>query len=222
MRAMILAAGRGQRMGALTDSLPKPLLQLHGETLLGRQLRRLAQAGIREVVINVSYRGVQIREAIGDGSDYGLVVSYSQEPDTPLETAGGIIQALPQLGREPFIVINADVVSDFDLTTLSLADSDGVLVLVPNPPHNPAGDYGLDSDGTLVPEEPRYTFSGISLLSPALFAGLEPGRRALSAVFETAIAARRLGGVLHKGRWHDVGTPERLQHAAALSGENSV
>ena len=212
---MILAAGRGQRMGALTDSVPKPLLELHGETLLGRQLRRLAESGIREVVINLSYRGDQIRKSIGDGSDYGLVVSYSQEPETPLETAGGIIQALPLLGSEPFVVVNADVVSDFDPGQLQPGPVDGLLVLVPNPEHNPEGDYGLDADGLLVPDEPRYTFSGISLLSPALFAGLEPGRRALSDVFDSAIAARRLSGLVYYGDWHDVGTPERLQQAAA-------
>ena len=212
---MILAAGRGQRMGPLTDSLPKPLLQLQGDTLLGRQLRRLAQAGIREAVINLSYRADQIIAAIGDGSDYGLSISYSREPATPLETAGGIVQALPLLGSEPFLVVNADVVSDFDLTTLAIDHHDGVLVLVPNPAHNPAGDYGIDAAGRLVPAAPRYTFSGISLLSPALFAGLAPGRRALSDVFESAIAERRLGGVLHRGEWHDVGTPERLQQAAA-------
>lgn len=215
MRAMILAAGRGTRMGSLTKASPKPLLEIRGQTLIARQLTRLANAGIRQVVINLSYRGNQIRAAVGDGGRFGLTVSYSEEPPEPLDTAGGIIQALPLLGDEAFLVVNADVVSDFDFGVLALRGESGVLVLVPNPAHHPAGDYGIDATGHLTADEPKLTFAGISLLSPALFDGLAPGRRPLSQVFDNAIAARRLSGLIHAGSWFDVGTPERLAVACA-------
>jgi MurNAc alpha-1-phosphate uridylyltransferase len=219
MRAMILAAGRGTRMASLTQTTPKPLLELGNESLLERQLGRLGAAGIRDVVVNLSYRGDQIRAAIGDGSRFALTVSYSEEPPEPLETAGGIIQALPLLGDEPFLVINADVVSDFDFADLAGRDGTGTLVLVPNPAHHSGGDYGIDRHGVLTTDEPKWTFAGISLLSPALFAGLSPGRRPLSQVFDAAIAARRLKGLIHAGAWIDVGTPERLAAARrALTG----
>lgn len=217
MRAMILAAGRGERMGALTDTRPKPLIEIGSESLLSRQLRRLAAAGIREAVINLSYRGDQIRAAVGDGSRYGLRIAYSQEPESPLGTAGGIIQALPQLGREPFLLVNGDVVCDFDVAQLAPGPGPGRgrLVLVPNPSHHPRGDYGMDREGRLVDTDPRLTYSGISLLDPALFDGLAPGRRPLSEVFLKAIGERALTGVVHDGLWFDVGTPERLAAAAA-------
>jgi MurNAc alpha-1-phosphate uridylyltransferase len=219
MRAMILAAGRGTRMASLTQTTPKPLLELGNESLLERQLSRLGAAGIRDVVVNLSYRGDQIRAAIGDGSRFALTVSYSEEPPEPLETAGGIIQALPLLGDEPFLVINADVVSDFDFADLAGRDGTGTLVLVPNPAHHSGGDYGIDRHGVLTTDEPKWTFAGISLLSPALFAGLSPGRRPLSQVFDAAIAARQLKGLIHAGAWIDVGTPERLAAARrALTG----
>jgi MurNAc alpha-1-phosphate uridylyltransferase len=219
MRAMILAAGRGTRMASLTQTTPKPLLELGNESLLERQLSRLGAAGIRDVVVNLSYRGDQIRAAIGDGSRFALTVSYSEEPPEPLETAGGIIQALPLLGDEPFLVINADVVSDFDFADLAGRDGTGTLVLVPNPAHHSGGDYGIDRHGVLTTDEPKWTFAGISLLSPALFAGLSPRRRPLSQVFDAAIAARQLKGLIHAGAWIDVGTPERLAAARrALTG----
>jgi len=220
MRAMILAAGRGQRMGPLTAQIPKPLLQLNGETLIGRQLRQLRKAGVRDAIVNLSYRGDQIEQALGDGTAWGMSIHYSREPEPPLETAGGIVEALPRLGPDPFLVVNADVVCDVDLATLvnsnAPGDALGVLVLVPNPPHHRAGDYGLDASGRVTLDAPRHTFSGISLLSPELFAGLEPGRRALSSVFDAAIMAGHLVGVLHTGLWLDVGTPERLTLAASL------
>lgn len=202
-------------MGALTVTRPKPLLALNGESLLGRQLHRLAAAGIRDVVINLSWHGEQIRAAIGDGAGFGLRVVYSQEPDSPLETAGGIIQALPLLGSEPFLLVNGDVVSDFDFASLASGRGEGTLVLVPNPSHHPAGDYGLDADSVLSLAPPRHTYSGIARLDPVLFAGLAPGRRPLAEVFATAIARRALAGVVHRGLWFDVGTPERLEAAAA-------
>jgi MurNAc alpha-1-phosphate uridylyltransferase len=219
MRAMILAAGRGTRMASLTVTTPKPLLRLGQESLLERQLRGLCDAGIDRVVINLSYHGDQIRTAIGDGSRFGLTIDYSQEPPEPLETAGGIVQALPLLGDEPFVVVNADVVSDFDFADLEDRAGAGTLVLVPNPDHHPAGDYGIDRHGGLTTTDPKWTFAGISLLSPALFAGLAPGRRPLSQVFDAAIAAGRLNGLIHRGLWIDAGTPERLGVArATLAG----
>lgn len=215
---MILAAGRGTRMGPLTEATPKPLLEIGGETLIERQLRQLARAGVDRVVINLSYRGDQIRAAVGTGGRFDLAVSYSDEGPEPLETAGGIVQALPRLGPEPFVVVNADVVSDFDFRVLALGTSAGVLVLVPNPSHCPAGDYGIDASSQLTHDEPKFTFAGISLLSPMLFAGLAPGRRPLSEVFDTAIAERRLTGRLHRGLWFDVGTADRLEAARAAVG----
>jgi MurNAc alpha-1-phosphate uridylyltransferase len=220
MRAMILAAGGGERMGALTATRPKPLLELNGASLLERLLGRLAAAGVREVVINLSYRGDQIRAAAGDGSRHGLRIHFSQEPEPPLETGGGIVHALPLLGDEPFLLVNADVVSDFDVAGLTLGDSLGRLVLVPNPAHHPRGDYGLDAERRIVDSEPRLTYCGISLLDPALFDGFAPGRRQLATVFQKAIGERALTGECHHGLWFDVGTPERLQAAStALQGK---
>jgi MurNAc alpha-1-phosphate uridylyltransferase len=220
MRAMILAAGRGERMGALTATTPKPLLSIAGTTLIERQLHALVAAGVDEAVINLSYRGEQIRAALGDGSRYGVALRFSQEPEPPLETAGGVVAALHLLGDAPFLLVNADVVADFDSRRLSLDGVGGSLVLVPNPPHNAAGDYGLSADQRLTLDAPRFTFAGISLLSPALFAGLAPGRRPLSEVFAAAIGRGALRGVLHEGLWFDVGTPERLAAAAAALAED--
>lgn len=213
MRAMILAAGRGTRMEYLTASAPKPLLPLDGESLIGRHLRRLAAAGVDEIVINLSYRGEQIRAALGDGGRHGVRIRYSQEPAEPLETAGGIVQALALLGDAPFLVVNADVVSDFDFRKLEAGDASGTLVLVPNPAHHPGGDYGIDEAARLTHAEPKYTFAGISLLSPSLFVGLTPGRRPLTEVFDAGIAAGTLRAVIHSGLWIDVGTPDRLDRA---------
>lgn len=212
MHAMILAAGRGTRMGRLTASTPKPLLALNGESLIERHLRRLAAAGIVDIVVNLSYRSEQIRASVGDGARYGVRVRYSQEPAEPLETAGGIVQALPLLGDAPFLVVNSDVVTDFDFATLE-TESSGTLVLVPNPPHHPTGDYGIDPNAHLTHGDPKHTFAGISLLSPALFTNLAPGRRPLSEVFDSGIAAGNLRAVIHRGLWIDVGTPERLDLA---------
>jgi MurNAc alpha-1-phosphate uridylyltransferase len=216
MRAMILAAGRGERMGALTAAVPKPLLELDGESLIARQLRRLAKAGVDAAVINLSYRGMQIREALGDGARFGLGIRYSQEPEPPLGPAGGIVAALPLLGEDPFLLISADVVSDFDYGRLELDGTLGCLALVPNPSHHPEGDYGLAADARLTPTAPRLTYSGIALLSPALFARFEPGHRGWSEVFDPAVAAGQLRGLLHTGLWIDVGTPDRLAAAQAL------
>lgn len=214
MKAMILAAGRGERMGSLTDDRPKPLLELNGECLIERHLRRLALAGIREVVVNLSYRGRQIRDRLGDGASWNLTIRYSDEGEPPLETGGGIVRALPLIGSRPFLLVNADVVTDLDFARLREARGRGRLVLVPNPPHHPDGDFGLDSQSRLTRSAPRSTYAGISLLDPVLFAGLGGGARKLKPILDAAIAERSLYGLRYDGLWVDVGTPERLRYAA--------
>jgi len=215
MKAMLLAAGRGERMGQLTASHPKSLLSLGTETLIGRHLRRFAEAGISEIVINLSYRGDAIRKAVGVTSEWGQTILYSDEGESALETAGGIIQALPLLGSEPFLVVSADVVTAFDFGTLTGGPNAGFLVLVPNPSHHSTGDFGLTDSGELTPQPPLLTYSGIAVLDPSLFENLAPGVRALRPVFDAAIERGTLRGVLFEGLWKDVGTPERLAAARA-------
>ena len=216
-KAMLLAAGRGERMAAHTESLPKPLLNVAGKPLITRNLEALALAGIREIVVNVAYRGEMIRQALGDGSAYGVTIRYSDEGAQALETAGGIIHALPLLGTEPFVVVSADVVHDVDVAALGLSPGRlGQLVLVPNPPHHPRGDFGLTVRAALTLAPPRLTFAGIGLLDPSLFVGVAPGPRPLRDILRPAIARGELTGYQHRGLWIDVGTPARLRVAAEL------
>lgn len=221
MKAMLLAAGRGERMRPLTDTLPKPLLEVGGRPLIAWQLERLAAAGIAEVVINLSWLGEQIARALGDGSRYGLRLTYSREPWPALETGGGIHQALPLLGNDPFLLVNGDVFADFDLRGLRLAPGDlAQLVLVPNPPQHPQGDFWLTRAGRIATSgEERLTYSGLAAVDPALFTGCVPGRFPLLPLLLAARDAGRLGGQKHSGRWLDVGTPERL---AQLDAELSA
>ncbi|WP_111413272.1 N-acetylmuramate alpha-1-phosphate uridylyltransferase MurU [Billgrantia lactosivorans] len=211
MKAMILAAGLGKRMRPLTDHCPKPLLPVAGKPLIVHHLERLAAAGIREVVINVSYRAEQIIEALGDGGRYGLRIAWSREA-TPLETGGGIRQALPLLGSAPFLLVNGDVWCDLDPAALPpLGDDLAHLVLVDNPRHHPGGDFHLDPAGRVRSGgEPRLTFAGLSLIAPALVAARAPGEFPLAPLLREAMDAGRVGGSHHRGRWVDVGTPERL------------
>ncbi len=216
MKAMILAAGLGQRMRPLTDNLPKPLLPLAGKPLLVYHLEALSAAGIREVVINLAYLGDKIRDAIGDGSHFGLQVTYSPEPE-PLETGGGLLRALPLLGNEPFLLLNGDVWSDWQPSAWAgrpLGENRlGHLLLVPNPVFHPDGDFALEADGILRTEgSSRYTFAGISLLHPRLIADYPHKRERFPLVeaFRAVIAAGRLTGEVHEGCWSDVGTPQRL------------
>jgi MurNAc alpha-1-phosphate uridylyltransferase len=226
---MLLAAGRGVRMGPLTEQLPKPLLEVGGQSLIERHLVKLGNAGIADVVINVSYLGDRIQKRLGNGRAWGVNIEYSQEPEPPLETAGGIVNALPLLGIGPFLLINADILTDFDYRRLALsppppdhADSDpsrahgGILVLVPNPPHHQCGDFALAADGCVAAAGDRLTFSGISVLDTAMFDSLAPGPRALKPVLDEAIERRALAGLMHRSLWLDVGTPERLQRANTL------
>lgn len=225
MRAMILAAGRGERMRPLTDTTPKPLLCVGGRSLLAWHLQALARAGFREVVINHAWLGEQIPAALGDGARFGLQLHYSDEGANVLETGGGIFRALPVLGEGPFLLVNGDIWTDYDFSRRPDLDADALatLVLVPNPPQHPRGDFALlpraaggfdilaDPLELERPDAPsRFTYSGIGVYRPALFAGCEPGRFPLLPLLRRAAAAGRLRGVLYQGLWSDVGTPERL------------
>lgn len=222
---MILAAGRGERMRPLTDRVPKPLLAVAGRPLIVHHLERLAAAGVREVVVNLSYRGPQIREALGDGGRWGVRIHYSEEGPEPLETGGGIRQALPLLGSGRFLVVNGDLWTDFPFRELvgrgagpgetGNAEAGGAaaavhLVLVDNPPHHPTGDFHLAAGRVTAADGPRLTYSGIGVFDPALFAGLAPGRFPLAPIIRRAIAAGAVSGEHYRGAWSDVGTPERL------------
>jgi MurNAc alpha-1-phosphate uridylyltransferase len=217
MRVMILAAGRGERMGALTAAEPKPLLSIGTMALIERHLERLAAAGFHEVVINLSYRGAQIRARLGTGERYGVRIAYSEEGEPPLETAGGIVHALPLLGREAFLLVNSDVYSDVDLRAFASGATASTLLLVPNPAHNPNGDFGLDESGCVTQQPPKLTYGGVAVLDTSLFDGLAPGRRPLKPVLDEAIARRALRGRVHDGVWIDVGTPERLEQARSVA-----
>lgn len=213
MKAMILAAGKGERMRPLTLETPKPLLQAGGKALIEHQIEKLAKAGYHDVVINPSWRGDKLQAALGDGQQYGVRIHYSPEPE-PLETAGGIRQALPHLTGDSdwFLVVNGDIWCDFDLTTLQPTTGDqAVLVLTDNPPQHPDGDFYLSASGRVTDNgSPRLTFSGISLLHRSLFETLEPGYRKLAPLLREAMAQDRVAGVHHRGDWQDIGTPERL------------
>jgi MurNAc alpha-1-phosphate uridylyltransferase len=211
MRAMVLAAGRGERMRPLTDHTPKPLLVAGGKPLIAWHLEALARAGIREVIVNLSWLGAQIRAALGDGRQFGLRLQYSEEGSPPLETGGGIFHALPLLGPGPFLVVNGDTFTDIDLSSLRLsAAADARLVMVTNPPQHPQGDFVLEGERLVAGDGPTLTYSGIGIFSPALFAGCTEGQFPLRPLLQRAMAAGRLQGQRHGGRWLDIGSPERL------------
>lgn len=214
MKAIILAAGRGQRMRPLTDTTPKPLLSAGGKPLLAYHLEKLAAAGVQDVVINHAWLGKQIEEYVGDGSDWGVRVSFSPEPEGGLETAGGIIKALPLLGDAPFWVINGDIWTDWDyrdLPTQLPAGALAHLMMVDNPKHNPSGDFSIEN-GVLVPKSTvTKTFAGIGLYRKSLLAPYAEGKLALKPFFERALAKQQLQASSMAGAWTDVGTPERLQ-----------
>lgn len=215
---MLLAAGRGERMRPLTDSVPKPLLEAGGQALIEWHLVRLARAGFRDIVVNHAHLGALIEQRLGDGARYGVRIRYSAEGDA-LETAGGIARALPLLGAAPFLVVNADIYCEYDFARLvpalerlerDLAADRVHLVLVDNPPHHPDGDFAL-VEGRVVEAGPRLTFSGIGCYRPELFARVPAGAKAkLAPLLREAIAAGRARGERFAGRWVDVGTPERL------------
>lgn len=216
---MLLAAGRGERLRPLTDTIPKALIEAAGKPLVAWHLERLAAAGCREAVINISHLGERIVERLGDGSRFGLRIAYSREAER-LETAGGIAQALTLLGGEPFLLINADIYCEYDLTRLlgmALGKRLAYLVLVPNPAHRPRGDFGLVSNEVKSSVGPRYTYAGIALVSPRLVESVKPGEKAPLAPLLYAAADRGLmGGEAYGGLWQDVGTRERLAELEAL------
>lgn len=212
---MILAAGKGERMRPLTLTTPKPLLPAGDKPLIVHHLERLVAAGFHQVVINHAWLGRQIEEELGSGKSFGLSIEYSRESE-PLETAGGIIHALPLLtgaGDEWFLVINGDIWCDFDPAQLAPPDnSDALLVMTSNPDHNPAGDFNLQQGGTITPDgHNMLTFSGISLLNRRLFDGMVPGPRKLAPILRDAMTRKRVMGLHHTGQWMDIGTPERLR-----------
>ena len=210
--AMILAAGRGERLRPLTDDTPKPLLRVHGQPLIERHVVGLARAGMSRLVINLCWLGAQIRGYLGDGARYGVTIIYSDEQPRALETAGGIIRALKHLEPGPFAVVNGDIFTDFPFESLAVsADRDAHLVLVPNPPQHPLGDFGLEQ-GSAVPEAAcQYTFSGIALYRREFFSGCSDGVRPLKPLLVRSMAAQRCSAQLYTGMWEDVGTLERLQ-----------
>ena len=212
MRAMILAAGRGERLRPLTDTTPKPLLEAGGKLLIEHHLENLAKAGFREVVINLSHLGDKIRDTLGNGSAWDLNIRYSPEPPGALGTGGGIKQALPLLGEAPFAIINGDVFTTYPLARLRAIKCDhSHLVLVPNPPHHPKGDFFLQGGYVNEDSEPRYTFSGISVYHPRFFDTAPSGSFSVAPMLQAAMAAQQVTGQLYKGVWHDIGTLERLE-----------
>ena len=211
MKAMILAAGRGERMRPLTDTVPKPLLRIGGQTLIERHVHALARAGITELVINHAWLGDQIEKALGNGEAYGVSIRYSPEGDSSLETGGGIMNALPLLGSEPFLVVNADIWTDFPFDSLP-PQPDGLahLVMVENPQHHPDGDFSL-SEGQLSESGPAMlTFSGMGVYRPELFTGCGPGAFPLGPLLRKYMDAGQVSGERYTGSWFDIGTPERL------------
>jgi N-acetyl-alpha-D-muramate 1-phosphate uridylyltransferase len=215
--AMILAAGRGERMRPLTDRTPKPLLRIHGQPLIERHVIALTGAGIERIVVNLAWLGSQIRDFLGDGSRYGTAIAYSEETPQALETAGGIVHALPLLRPGPFAVVNGDIYTDFPFATLAIdADHDAHLVLVPNPPHHSQGDFGLEGSEALASAAVRFTFSGIGVYRFEFFAGCLDGVFPLKPLLLRSMEAQRCSAQLYSGPFEDVGTPERL---AKLNGD---
>jgi MurNAc alpha-1-phosphate uridylyltransferase len=218
MKAMILAAGRGERLRPLTDRIPKPLLPVAGKSLIQRHVEALAVAGITELVINHAWLGEQIEAHLDDGSSFGVRIRYSPEGGQALETGGGIYHALPLLGDAPFLVLNADVVTDYDFRHLPAAPAGlAHLVLVPNPAHHPEGDFVL-RDGRVLPDgAARLTFSGIGVYRPALFQACDTKPFQLAPLLREAMAAGQVEGECYPGLWIDVGTAERLQVANTIT-----
>ncbi|QEY25461.1 N-acetylmuramate alpha-1-phosphate uridylyltransferase MurU [Neisseria zalophi] len=228
MKAMILAAGRGERMRPLTDTCPKPLLKAGGEPLIGWHLRRLKAAGIEDIVINHAWLGSQIEDTLGTGAAYGVRIAYSPEGEKGLETAGGIATALPLLGSEPFLVVNGDVLTDIDFQTafhraqaLTQQQKLAHLWLVPNPAHNPKGDFILQQNGLIASDNAEgsaLTFSGTGVYHPDLFRDTPPHQAAkLAPLLRQAMQQGLVSGEQHNGLWLDVGTVERLAEADKIA-----
>ena len=214
MLAMILAAGQGERMGRLTQETPKPLLKVNGKPLIVYQIESLAMAGVKKIIINTGRLGELIQETIGSGKNYDVEISYSNEGSLPLETAGGVMKALPLLGEKSFILTNADIFTDFDYNLLpkNLGPSDAHIVLVSNPKHNQEGDFVL-TDGQIFESGPEaLTYSGIGLFHPRFFKKYMPKKKRypLAPLLRKSIEKKTLSGQKFTGLWFDIGTPERL------------
>jgi len=215
MKAMILSAGRGERLRPLTDHTPKPLLKAGKHRLIEYLIQSLVKAGINDIIINTAHLAEQFQETLGNGQQFGANISYSPEPEAGLETAGGIINALPLLGDEAFLIVNGDIWTDFpfeQLNSFSLStDSLAHLILVNNPEHNLKGDFSLSAGKVNQSDKVRYTYSGIGIYHPKLFSGFEVQRLALKPILLEAIEQQQLSGQLYEGVWSDIGTIERLQ-----------
>ncbi len=222
MKAMILAAGRGERLRPLTDDLPKPLIKAAGKSLIEYHIENLAKAGIDEIIINTAWLAEKIHQQLGDGSNYGVSIIYSDEGKA-LETAGGIINALPLLGDKPFLVVNGDIWCNFDFSTLPAlnANTQAHLVLVNNPTHNLAGDFALQHGLVKNTGETRYTFSGIGIYTPEFFSAQKKGISPLAPIIREKCEKDLISGQHHTGRWTDVGTLKRLQQLEAELTESS-
>ncbi len=218
MKAMILAAGRGERMRPLTDKTPKPLLTVGGKTLIEYHIAALKQAGIREFVINVAWLGDQIIQHLGTGEKHGVQIQYSKETEV-LETAGGLLKALPLLGDDPFIVVNADIYTDYDFRALpKVPKLLAHLILVANPAQHPTGDFSISNGLVCAKETITFTFSGIAVYKKTFFNGLMPGKKPLAPLLKQAMQQQQISAEVHQGKWFDIGTPERLEKLArALS-----
>jgi MurNAc alpha-1-phosphate uridylyltransferase len=208
---MILAAGRGERLRPLTDEIPKCLVEVRGKSLLERHLEHVGSAGIKTVVINLGWLGDKIVERIGSGGRYGLEVIYSQEGEDILETGGGIHKALPRLGADPFLVVNADIYTDMPVPVVQIGDSHlGHLVMVPTPEYRDHGDFDIENGLIRNSDKAAYTFGGVAIYRPAFFDGCEAGRFPLAPLLREAADRGQLSGSLYEGTWADVGTPDRL------------
>ena len=210
---MILAAGRGERMRPLTDTLPKPLLEVDDKALIVWHIEKLVDSGFKTIVVNIAHLGYKIPELLGNGSQFGANIIYSNEQDSgALESAGGIKKALELLGDEPFLVVNGDIFCDYEFSpSFKLENSIAHLILVKNPEHNPNGDFGLNDTLVLNEDNKKYTFSGIGYYNPAIFNNLESGKSALAPLLREFIKEKKVSGSLHNGYWYDIGTPQRLE-----------
>lgn len=217
MKAMILAAGRGERMRPLTDTVPKPLLKANGKALIEYSIENLVAAGFKHIVINIAHLGRQIREYCGDGQRWGVAIEYSDEGETALETAGGIAKALPLLEDKPFLVVNADIICAYPLAQLRDKNIDlAHLVLIDNPPHHPQGDFNLSENGLIAEHgSEKFTFSGIGVYNPIMFNNLPAGPIKLRPLLNKALRQQRISGEKFDGLWLDIGTPERLREINA-------
>ena len=214
MRAMILAAGHGKRLRPLTDKMPKPLVPVNGKPLIVHHIEALAVAGFREIVINQGHLGHMLPDALGDGSRWGVNIHWSVERPEPLETGGGIHQALPLLGNGPFLAVNGDILTDYPFTRLRAVKCDYAhLVMVPNPAHNPGGDFCLRSARIRLDGTERFTYSGIAVYHPRLLEGCEPGKFSMVPILNRAMEEHFVTGEIFRGTWNDIGTMERLKEA---------